>query len=231
MVNNMFCLIALCLAIMMLFIYFEKKEKYVLAVILKGLASLTFVILGFYCSKQSGNNDFSKTVKIGLILGLIADILLNLRFVFKQKGKIVFLVGILVFLSGHIFYLCALMPTIGNVIIPVIIGVVLTTIILRMIFARIEAQKAFKIFGIFYLGAIVIMNCFAYANLFQNPNNLQYVIFSIGAFLFLISDIVLILNTFGKTSKFSLRITNLSLYYVGQLLIAISLFYPTFALS
>lgn len=38
------------------------------------------------------------------------------------------------------------------------------------------------------------------------------------------SDIVLIFNTFSGTTKFSLRITNLSLYYVGQLLIAGSLF-------
>lgn len=48
-------------------------------------------------------------------------------------------------------------------------------------------------------------------------------LFSAGAFLFLISDIVLILNTFGKESKFSLRITNLSLYYIGRLMIALSL--------
>ncbi|MBQ4011772.1 MAG: hypothetical protein II602_04430, partial [Erysipelotrichales bacterium] len=48
-------------------------------------------------------------------------------------------------------------------------------------------------------------------------------LFALGAVLFLISDIVLILNTFGKESKFSLRIVNLSLYYIGQLLIALSL--------
>ena len=39
------------------------------------------------------------------------------------------------------------------------------------------------------------------------------------------SSIVLILNTFGPESKFSLRVTNLSLYYVGQLLIALSLLF------
>ena len=216
----------LCLAIMSIFIYFEHKEKYVLAVVLKGLASLVFVILGYWCSRVTGNLQFCKMVRIGLILGLIADILLNLRFVFKTKGKIVFLVGILVFLSGHILYLCALIPTVSNPILPLIIGVILTAIIIIWIFKQIEAQKAFKIFGVFYIGAIVIMNCFAFANLIQDVTNLRYIIFAIGAVSFLISDIVLILNTFGKTTKFSLRITNLSLYYVGQLLIAISMMYP-----
>ena len=219
-------LIVLCLLIMSAFIYFEKKEKYVIAVILKGLASLMFVLLGFWCSKNTGDSNFNKMVKIGLILGLIADVLLNLRFVFKNKGKIVFLVGILVFLSGHILYLCALIPSVNNVVLPLIIGIVLTAIIIKWIFTKIEAQKAFKIFGIFYIGAIVIMNCFAIANLIQDPTNTRYIIFVIGAILFLISDIVLILNTFGKTSKFSLRVTNLSLYYIGQILIALSMFYP-----
>ena len=223
--------VVLCLAIMSVFIYFEKKEKFVLAVILKGLASLMFVLLGFWCSRVTGNNDFAKLVRIGLILGLIADIMLNLRFVFKTKGKIVFLVGILVFLSGHILYLCALIPTVNNVILPLIIGVVLTAIIIKWIFTQIEAAKAFKIFGIFYIGAIVIMNCFAIANLIQDPSNTRYIIFVVGAISFLISDIVLILNTFGKETKFVLRITNLSLYYVGQLLIAFSLLFPIITIS
>lgn len=224
-------LIILCLLIMSAFIYFEKKEKYVIAVVLKGLASLMFVLLGFECSKATGNNEFNRFVRFGLILGLIADILLNLRFVFKEKGKLVFLVGILVFLSGHIVYLCALIPTVTNVIYPILSGVSLTAIMLIEIFKFIEAQKAFKIFGVFYIGAIVIMNMFAIANLLEDPGNTRYIIFLVGAVLFLISDVVLIINTFGKTSKFSLRITNLSLYYIGQILIALSMFYPILYIS
>ena len=223
--------VILCLIIMTAFIYFEKKEKFVIAVILKGLASLMFVLLGYECSKVIGNTQFHNLVKIGLILGLIADVFLNLRFVFKTKGKIVFLVGILIFLAGHVLYLCALIPTVNNIILPLVIGIVLTAIIIKWIFTQIEAAKAFKIFGIFYIGAIVIMNCFAFANLIQDPSNMRYIIFTIGAVSFLISDIVLILNTFGKETKFVLRITNLSLYYVGQLLIAFSLLFPIITIS
>ena len=91
-----------------------------------------FVALGFWCSRVTGNTQFAKMVRIGLILGLIADVLLNLRFVFKSKGKIVFLVGILVFLSGHILYLCALIPTVNNVVLPIAIGIVLTAIIINI---------------------------------------------------------------------------------------------------
>lgn len=224
-------LVLACLVVMSIYIYTEKLEKWVPAVILKGCASLLFVLLGFECSKVYISNDFCKLVRIGLILGFIADILLNLRFVFKSKGKIVFLVGILVFLSGHILYLCALIPTVNNVLIPLIVGVALTAIIIKWIFTQIEASKVFKIFGIFYIGAIVIMNCFAIANLIQDPSNQRYIIFVIGAISFLISDIILILNTFGKTTKFSLRIANLSLYYIGQLLIAFSMLFPILTIA
>jgi hypothetical protein len=47
-----------------------------------------------------------------------------------------------------------------------------------------------------------------------------------GALLFLASDVVLILNTFGPKSTFSMRVVNLVLYYVGQLMIALSLQLP-----
>ena len=49
--------------------------------------------------------------------------------------------------------------------------------------------------------------------------------FAGGALLFLLSDIVLILNTFGKETKQGLRVTNIGLYYAGQILIALSLLF------
>ena len=76
----------------------------------------------------------------------------------------------------------------------------------------------------FYIGAIVVLNCVAIGNLLSEPSAFTGV-FAAGAVLFLISDIVLILNTFGSETKQSLRITNIGLYYIGQLLIALSLMF------
>ena len=45
-----------------------------------------------------------------------------------------------------------------------------------------------------------------------------------GAAFFLVSDIILILNTFGGDPQFKRRMLNLMLYYIGQILIALSLF-------
>ena len=211
----------LCLCLAALFMWTEKKENYMGAVILKGLASLCFVLVGV----MAGNGgQLAKLIVTGLLLGCVADVLLNLRWVFPKKGQLIFLVGILVFLGGHVVYLAAVLPMADNWAVCVVVGVVLTTLLMKWIFSKITAKKAFKIFGVFYLGAIMLLNCVAVSNLMTAPSAFTG-LFAAGALLFLISDIVLILNTFGQKSKFSLRVTNLSLYYIGQLLIAWSMLF------
>ena len=133
-----------------------------------------------------------------------------------------FLLGILVFLSGHILYLAAVAGLRANWPVCLAVGAVLTALLMAWIFRRITAKPAFKIFGVFYLGAIMILNCVAAGNLIANPSAFTG-LFAAGAVFFLVSDIVLILNTFGSETRQSLRVTNVSLYYVGQLLIALSL--------
>lgn len=215
----MYFLIPLCLCLAAVFLWQESKRNYVPAVILKGLASACFVILGFLLSDGSRVTGLITT---GLLLGCVADVLLNLRMVFPKKGQLIFLVGILVFLSGHIFYLVAILQGAAYWLICVIAGVILTALLMVWIFRQITAKKAFKIFGVVYIGAVVLLNCVAVGNLIASPSAFTAV-FAAGSLLFLISDIVLILNTFGKETRQSLRVTNITLYYVGQLLIALSL--------
>ena len=216
-----YLLIPLCLCLAAVFLLQESKKRFVPAVVLKGLASVCFVILGFLLS---GGSPAAKLITAGLLLGCIADVLLNLRMVFPKKGQLIFLVGIVVFLSGHILYLIAILKGAAPWWICVIIGVILTALLMKWIFARITAKKAFKIFGIVYIGAIMLLNCLAIGNLIVSPSAFTAV-FAAGAVLFLLSDIVLILNTFGKETRQSLRVMNISLYYLGQLLIALSLLY------
>ena len=216
-----YLLIPLCLCLAAVFLLQESKKRYVPAVVLKGLASACFVILGFLLS---GGSPAAKLITAGLLLGCIADVLLNLRMVFPKKGQLIFLVGIIVFLSGHILYLIAILKGAAPWWICLIIGVILTVLLMKWIFAQITAKKAFKIFGIVYIGAIMLLNCLAIGNLIVSPSAFTAV-FAAGAVLFLLSDIVLILNTFGKETRQSLRVMNISLYYLGQLLIALSLLY------
>ena len=215
----MFYLIPLCILAAALFLHAENNERYLAAVCLKGLASLCFVLLGI---SLAGPSVTARQIVIGTILGMIADIFLNLRYLFKNKGRLVFLAGILIFLSGHIMYLLAIIPLAGNRLICLICALIATVFLMKWLFERISAEKAFKIFGVVYIGAIVALNFLAAGALLKQPSAFTSIFFG-GALLFLVSDIVLILNTFTKESKLSLRITNIGLYYLGQLLIAVSL--------
>ncbi len=208
-----------------LFIKSEHEEKYLLADILKGAASLMFVLIG-YNAFQTVNNPFNRQFFYGLLFGMIGDILLNLRYVFPKHGQKIFLAGILAFLIGHVLYLVALIPQARHVWIwyCIIIGTLAAGGLLAYIFKTMEVKKAFKIFGVFYLGAVFIMTAIALGIAVFTPTR-RTVIYAIGALLFTASDVVLIFNTFSGVTKFSLRITNLTLYYIGQILIACSLFF------
>lgn len=217
----MYALIPLCLCLAAVFLWQEYRKNYVAAVVLKGLASACFVALGLLLAKGS---SVARLITVGLLLGCIADVLLNLRYVFAKQGQLIFLVGIAVFLSGHVLYLVAIMRGARHVWICFLAGAVLTTLLMLWIFQRITAKKAFKIFGVVYIGAIMLLNCVAVGNLLAAPSAFT-AIFAAGSLLFLISDVVLILNTFGQETRQSLRVTNIGLYYVGQLLIAVSLLF------
>lgn len=215
----MLILMPLCLIFAALVLQNEEKKQYVPAAVFKALASICFVILGFLCA-HGGRT--SVLLLIGLIFGAVADVLLNLRNVMTEKGRLIFLVGILVFLLGHIMYLAAVLPLIRLKLAAVLVGVVFTAGLMKWIFTKITAEKAFKAFGIVYVGAITILNVAALFNLVEHLTPFA-AYFMIGALLFLVSDIILILNTFGEESKLKLRVVNLTLYYIGQLLIAFSL--------
>lgn len=212
----------LSLVLMVFVIISEKAKQYKIAVVLKGLASLTFVILGFLGSKYCSDPDFAQKIVIGLVLGCIADVLLNLRFVFEKKGQLVFLVGILVFLSGHILYLLALISKVKLYYIGLAVGVVLTALLMSYILRIVTANIAFKVFGVFYVASVMLMTCVAWQYAFSNLT-MGSLLFAAGAIFFLVSDVVLILNTFTKKTRFSMRIVNLSMYYAGQLMIALAL--------
>ncbi len=203
------------------FIRVELQKKYIPAVCLKGTAALFFVILGFLCADGS---VFSRWILVGLIFGMAGDILLNMRHLTGEYGQKVFLVGILVFLLGHVMYLIALFEKAVKPIIPTIVGLILAVLLIVWILGRVNAKKAFKIFGVFYIGAVTLMAVAAVWNALT-LGSLSDKMLGIGGILFLISDIILIFNTFTGVTKSSGRITNLSLYYLGQILIASSLYF------
>ncbi|MBO4382961.1 MAG: lysoplasmalogenase [Clostridia bacterium] len=210
------------LLIQIIFIYVEQQKKYVPAVALKGTASLFFVLLGLFGLSLSPLPGFAKVVVAGLLFGLIGDVCLNLRFVLENAGQKIFLGGILAFLIGHILYLVALIPLCEKVWVWLIVGVAVAAALLYWILTSVEAEKAFKIFGVVYIGAVVLMTAVA-VGVFRTRGTQGSLLYMVGAVLFTLSDVILIFNTFTKDGKAWMRPANLLLYYLGQLFIALSI--------
>lgn len=210
------------LLVQILFIYVEQQKKYVPAVALKGTASLFFVVLGFLGLSIATLPTFAKIVVAGLVFGLLGDVCLNLRFVMEKAGQKVFLAGIAAFLVGHILYLAALIPLAAKVWVWLISGTLVAAALLYWILTSVEAEKAFKAFGVVYIGAVVLMTAVA-IGVFVTRHTTGSLLYMVGAILFTLSDIILIFNTFTKDGRAWMRPANLLLYYLGQLFIALSI--------
>lgn len=219
-----------CLVLMAAFIAAEHAEKYVAGVVLKGAASAAFVLAGLVAmvaidaAKDPESASYARLIVIGLAIGAVADVVLNLRYVYEKVGQLLFALGTLVFLAGHVVYTVATFPRVGFPWPFLVLGGALTVVLMRWIFQRIEANAGLKVIGVFYIGIVVVLNCLALGAFITDPSA-QAAVFLCGTLLFLASDVVLILNTFGKRPRFALRVCNLTLYYIGQLLIATSLLF------
>ena len=108
MTSLVFLIAAVGMVLQGLFITVEHNKKFVLADVLKGLAALMFVTIGLIGYIKVTNDSFGLKIVIGLVFGLVGDVLLNLRFVSEKFGQKFFLGGIVAFLVGHILYLAAL---------------------------------------------------------------------------------------------------------------------------
>ena len=137
-----------------------------------------------------------------------------------------FLLGCLLFLAGHIMYLAAVFPISSRKLLCLAAAIILTPPLMIWRFRHITAKPVLKIVGIVYLGTVMLLNCTAISNLTEAPSAFTG-IFAAGALLFMVSDILLVLNTFGTEHSQKIKNTYISIYYAGQSLIALSLQFLT----
>lgn len=217
--------IVICgLLLQTVFIRFEYAKKPLAALILKSLASLTFVLLGILCLPVAKDSCFGWLIAAGLVLGATGDVLLNLRQLVANARDKIFMMGIAAFLIGHLLYVAALITRgVNALLIAVPLCAVLSTVTLWFVLKRVEVAGKLRIFGIVYIVIVLWMMSCAVGLLALTPANTGYLLFAVGAVLFATSDVILIFHLFGRKKHRAFRAMNLSAYYLGQLLIALSL--------
>ncbi len=208
-----------------LFISLEYKKRFKSALLLKSIASLLFVLAGVLSMSLAADARYARLVLAGLLLGAVGDICLNLRYVWTTRAKPVFMAGIAAFLLGHVAYLAALgvrAPLALLYALP--IAAVAAVLLIRFVLARVEVDGAIRIFGIVYLAIVVLMAACACTLFALEPFNPGAALFAAGGLLFAASDVLLVLNQFGKKPYPAFRALNLSLYYLGQVCIVLTIF-------
>jgi len=210
------CLAIIGLCVDILFIRKEYAQDMLKATIFKGIASFFFVVIGFIAYSKV-NDAVRNLVIIGLILGLVGDVLLNMRNLYEGAvSNKIFAAGILAFLSGHFLYIAAMLRVAlgyGGAIVAwpvtIICACFLSVIGIPPLMRKITApSKGLKIFGYVYLVVVITMYSASAAQLAAllktgaRGGMLCYGIYMfLGALFFLVSDFIMIYYSFGKKIK------------------------------
>ncbi len=219
--------------------YWPTKNKYSFTT--KTIASVLFIICGLLVAKISGNNTlYAEFIIWGLVFGCVGDLMLH-----SLSGKMWhFVIGVVAFLVGHIFYIIAIQKAIfatypsSHAIewYEVVTVVVLLLVVIAFCIYQKEFQKnAPRAVGLLVYGSILgfmFVKAWRYAIgeiMYGTNNNMTMVALTIGvgATLFIISDLILgyIISKGEGNTKRIWRIVNIVTYYVAQILIACSIFF------
>jgi len=194
--------------------FFLKNGHKYLAFIFKTLASLSFVFLAFLAENHL------LSVMTALLFDALGDILLGLRYMFKEK--LMMAMGTVSFLLGHLFFLYYICTNLNAHFLPLLLSGLMTIIIHRYLIKRITKNFPF-VLGFVY---VLVLVSFGLSSLFLaiEKKSISFVLFGLGSFLFMSSDFLLISHNFIKKSALKHQIYSF-LYYLGQIFIALSLFY------
>lgn len=229
-----FLIIALFVLSWGLFIFKIKQGKRMDGFYLKGITSFTFIFLfayGVYDYFIEGGNLVSEpivvlmiSVGLGLVLGLIGDLFLEVQY-FHQDQKIKQIkYGMIAFSFGHLFYILGITEMVGFNYFSLLIGAIMTLVVyvgsklMKIDFGKLKIMSLGYTFIIFTMVGLTVFQAY---DLSFDPYSLS---FMIGAILFGISDLLLAPIYFKNETNDLFVVGNLGTYYLGQVLIALSIF-------
>lgn len=227
-------LAVLCVLATAGFCYVRVTKGGIVAVIVKTVASFLFMATALVGLVTNAPTISSMFIVMGLLCGLIGDIVLDLKVVYKNDNDIWLNTGMGSFALGHIFYFVGLFTFVSNDInfiasstpmyVPILIGVAIalvlsggilvSTKLMKLDFGKFFYQSGGYTILLTTLSCISIMLAVFYSSVLW--------VFGLGAMAILISDLILSLNYFGgKADNKLLVILNHGIYYLGQILLAL----------
>lgn len=205
----------------------------------KMISATLFVLCGILAMKISGNNTSYATLMIwGLVFGWLGDLLLH-----SLKDKMLhYILGVVAFLVGHIFYIIAfyqagktLNPEIKafSWYEPVIVLAVIALVSLYCYVRKIYQKKGPMVIGLIAYGAVLtemVIKACIYLFAEWDYGISDYMVpalctVGIGSVFFFLSDASLGLILTGDEVKRGMRIFNIITYFIAQILLAVSIIF------
>lgn len=222
-------LIAMCCVLAIIFILVRTTKGGYLGFVLKTIASLGFVISAIIGLGLKNTNSWGNIlIVVGLLMGLIGDMVLDLKVIYPEQDYVFLNMGMGSFFLGHISYIVAFSVLAdGNVLMPFLIaiggGIIITLL-------TILSGK--KMMGLNFGNFIVQSTAYSFLLGFTLIYTLVLAILgtglwltTIGFALFLLSDIVLSFQYFGgKIDSKPMIAINHTLYYSAQIILLAVLF-------
>ncbi len=228
-VQIIMCVLAVLTAGLFILIRVTKGGTW--GIVLKTLASFCFVLYGLLSYTQI--TWFSKGsifIIVGLLCGLIGDIILDLKYVYRESNDIYLNTGMLAFGVGHIFYFVGTVLISESVVklwLPIVVALSIAAVLTPVIYFVSKRLMGldygkFAWQSMIYCFILTFMSAFT---IYLACLQLEFLILAAGVTMILLSDLVLSTQYFGgKVDDKFCTIVNHAVYYAGQILIATFLY-------
>ena len=228
-VQIIMCVLAVLTAGLLILIRVTKGGSW--GIVLKTLASFCFVLYGLLSYTQI--TWFSKGsifIIVGLLCGLIGDIILDLKYVYRESNDIYLNTGMLAFGVGHIFYFVGTVLISESVVklwLPIVVALSIAAVLTPVIYFVSKRLMGldygkFAWQSMIYCFILTFMSAFT---IYLACLHLEFLILAAGVTMILLSDLVLSTQYFGgKVDDKFCTIVNHAVYYAGQILIATFLY-------
>lgn len=214
------------------------------SLVTKTVASLAFAITGIVIVSIKGawSQNWSVFMVVGLILGMIGDVFLDIKRNVPEKEALFLNCGMLSFGTGHVFYFLAALFYIMNFTNPLVpslvglagFGIALTVIVcskfLKLNLGRFKYQSLSYLAVLTYMAVMTLTAAIRSAGEANATLKVPYMwLFALGMCMFLASDLMLSFTYFGdknnKKMVVTMSVLNHVAYYAAQLTLCSVLYF------